>query len=221
MDNSLNHSQDSNETVIADEFGDEYLSQLNSENIDDLDLTSGVRKEKSNLMIGSSKVEFDSDHLTLDGEKKFKLSRGLTELLFKKNPDDKLIQENDLSVYHKILDITSAHKKKYDSNEQVRAWNQKKYTKYIHPHYDSSKRGGGGGRMTFGWGKKKSFLNRSILDYKIANLDKQQSYRYWDDPNELVERLHLLTAEYRAGNSAHINEINSIIEELREAAYIY
>ena len=43
---------------------------------------------------------------------------------------------------------------------------------------------------------------------------------YWDDPNELVERLRLLAAEYQAGNTTHSNEIMAILEELREADLI-
>lgn len=46
-------------------------------------------------------------------------------------------------------------------------------------------------------------------------------YVYWDDPNELVDRLRLLIAETSAGNNSHTNEIHSIIEELREANIIY
>ena len=45
--------------------------------------------------------------------------------------------------------------------------------------------------------------------------------RYWDDPNELVDRLRLLIAERSAGNNNHDNEIHSIIEELREAKIIF
>lgn len=46
------------------------------------------------------------------------------------------------------------------------------------------------------------------------------SYTYWDDPNELVNRLRLLVASKSAGHSGHTNEIMSIIEELREAGII-
>ncbi len=69
---------------------------------------------------------------------------------------------------------------------------------------------------------KKSFGKGLIPRYKIA---RQNSYRmdyvYWDDPNELVDRLRLLMAEQAAGNMSHTNEIHAIIEELREAGYIY
>jgi len=40
-------------------------------------------------------------------------------------------------------------------------------------------------------------------------------YVYWDDPNELVDRLQLLAASYQAGNKSHTYEIMSILEELR------
>ena len=46
-------------------------------------------------------------------------------------------------------------------------------------------------------------------------------YVYWDEPNELVDRLPLLLAERSAGNPSHINEIVSLIEELREAGIVY
>ena len=52
-------------------------------------------------------------------------------------------------------------------------------------------------------------LNNNAIDYV-----------HWDDPNELVDRLRLLEASRRAGNDAHGNEIQSIIEELREAGLI-
>lgn len=45
-------------------------------------------------------------------------------------------------------------------------------------------------------------------------------YEYYDDPNELVERLMLLVSSKSAGNTNHDQEINSIVEELRERSII-
>lgn len=45
-------------------------------------------------------------------------------------------------------------------------------------------------------------------------------YEYFDDPNELCDRLHLLVASQAAGNSNHSREINSIVEELRELGFV-
>jgi len=49
---------------------------------------------------------------------------------------------------------------------------------------------------------------------------ENRGYKYWDDPNELIERLRLLLASESAGNTNHKNEMISIIEELREANII-
>lgn len=46
------------------------------------------------------------------------------------------------------------------------------------------------------------------------------TYEYYDNPNELCDRLRLLTASRAAGNSNHAQEINSIIDELRESGYV-
>jgi hypothetical protein len=57
------------------------------------------------------------------------------------------------------------------------------------------------------------------LDMMDLN-DKKIEYRYFDDVNEIVDRLRLLIASQKAGNHNHNNEIISIIEELREAKII-
>lgn len=46
------------------------------------------------------------------------------------------------------------------------------------------------------------------------------AYEFYDDPNELCERLRILIASRAAGNSNHSQEINSIVAELRESAII-
>ena len=51
-------------------------------------------------------------------------------------------------------------------------------------------------------------------------LNKDLDYAFYDNPNELVDRLRLLVASTMAGNDGHHNEIMSIIEELREAKLI-
>lgn len=61
------------------------------------------------------------------------------------------------------------------------------------------------------------------LDLKKANgLDKTCSnmIMYWNDPNELVNRLRLLVASTSAGHTSHNNEITAIIEELKESNII-
>lgn len=45
---------------------------------------------------------------------------------------------------------------------------------------------------------------------------KRIAYEYYDDSNELCDRLRLLISSQMAGNSNHTYEINSIIDELKE-----
>lgn len=55
----------------------------------------------------------------------------------------------------------------------------------------------------------------------LLNLsDNKIDYIYFDDPNELINRLRLLIASQMAGNNGHNNEMISIIEELGEAKII-
>lgn len=46
------------------------------------------------------------------------------------------------------------------------------------------------------------------------------AYEFYDDPNELCDRLRLLIAPRAAGNSNHGQEINSIVSELRELGIV-
>ena len=49
---------------------------------------------------------------------------------------------------------------------------------------------------------------------------KSNDVIYWDNVNELVDRLRHIAMSTETGNRVHSNEILSIIEELREAGYI-
>ena len=65
----------------------------------------------------------------------------------------------------------------------------------------------------------KASTGKGLPQFKIAKRNASVDYKFWDDPNELVDRLRLLVAERSAGNTGHNNEILAIIEELREAEY--
>ena len=43
---------------------------------------------------------------------------------------------------------------------------------------------------------------------------------YYNDPNDLVDRLQLLVASQEAGNTGVNNDISDIIDELLKKAYI-
>ena len=103
----------------------------------------------------------------------------------------KIYTTDDLNTYKRILIQTSAH---FTSDGKKIKKGGNKFTDIIKPLFPSG----------------------SGLSVKLQN----KSLVYWNDPNELVERLRLLLASQAAGNTGLSNEILSIYEELYEAGLI-
>ncbi|XP_047035544.1 uncharacterized protein LOC124641502 isoform X3 [Helicoverpa zea] len=175
----------------------------------------GIRSENKKLLMGNSIVSFskidsvndDNVILIKVGDKTYSLTAGLKELLLRRKPDLKLISSKDKLVYKDMLHYTNAHKRDFNPNGQIRGDKGIKYRDIIKPLFSES-------------------LNNNIVTKFGGSLPTLKKYRnntdlvYWDDPNELVDRLKLLIASRDAGNTNHDNEILSIIEELKEADII-
>lgn len=56
--------------------------------------------------------------------------------------------------------------------------------------------------------------------YRLTDNEKPVEYVYWDNINELVERLKLFMASKEAGNNYLDNEIFAIINKLKEVNVI-
>lgn len=70
-------------------------------------------------------------------------------------------------------------------------------------------------------GKKGGSISRELpLEKEFVPYTDNIAYEYYDDPNEICDRLRLLVMSKASGNTNHDQEINSIIEELREAYII-
>lgn len=176
-----------------------YLSRVSQVNSPKFDNIYGIRKNGSDYKIGNTKVDFDSGGDIVIKNKKYAYTKGLYDLLFYAKPPPGYTKD-DLSQYKQILNDTNAHKKNYDHGSTVRSNSSYKYSKIIKPMI--YKRGQG------------------LHDYLKLDMNSS-NYTYWDDPNELVNRLRLLMSSKSAGHTGHENEIISIIEELREAKIIY
>lgn len=158
------------------------------------DKVYGIRKDGEQLKLGNDTVEVLEDGLKIK-DKEFNFSKGLYSLLFHKNPIPGYTKK-DLSEYKKMLELTNVHRKNYDSRQPIKANSSHKYHYIIKPIM--AKKGSG------------------IVPEHMTVLNKKIDYKYWDDPNELVDRLRLLISAKSAGHTGHDNEIMSIIEELRE-----
>lgn len=187
-----------------DDLINKYLKLLRSDKKTTLDCSYGVRRlANGKFMIGDTPIEFKTTSINV-GDARYDKTIGLIELLFKKEPDDTHMGISDLDNYKTIVLQTNAHKKYYKADEAIRTSNSVKFDYYIPKSFVNPKRTGKG-----------------MPKYKVVKNDIRMDYVYWDDPNELVNRLRLLLASQAAGNSSHTNEILSIIEELREAQIIY
>ncbi|TLY48867.1 MAG: hypothetical protein E6K54_00025 [Gammaproteobacteria bacterium] len=164
-----------------------------------IDHNYGPRYESSRLMVGDSPLEFDDNGNIKVAGTSYKPTRGLYELLFKRVPDKNTYDEDDLQAYKDILIKTNAHKKNYlHGNKINRLTGSTKYKEVISKLFPLT--------ATTGSGFVKSVSTRDIS--------------YWDDPNELCDRLRLLVASAETGNMGHGNEMLNIVEELREAGLI-
>lgn len=158
------------------------------------DTTYGIRREANKFFIGNKEVEIASDDITV-ANKTYKGTKGLWQLLTLKEPED--YTPVDLQNYKEILEATNGHLKSYKDGAPMSSNRHTKYLNIIKPLFKSVGEG-----------------LRQVTGNKI-------DYIYWDDPNELVDRLRLLWLSRQAGNSGVDNEIDSIIEELRESGIIY
>lgn len=181
---------------------EKYLRKLN-EKKKDYGGRYEVRKLKKGFMFGDSEMNFNNSQVEV-GDYSYKETPGLLELLFNKSINDSLIKEDDTKNFIEIIQSTNAHRNYYKSDGAIRGDNSSKYMKYISPYIKSLDKTGKG-----------------LPHHKATKINNNFDYVYWDDPNELVDRLRLLVASQTAGNQSHTNEIVSIIEELREAQIIY
>jgi hypothetical protein len=170
-----------------------FLLHYDRNNYSSLDRVYGIRSDGKRWLLGDSPISVENDKIIIKG-KTFQGSLGLYELLFLKSPNENFYNANDLAIYKEMVLLTNAHRQLYEPSKQI---NSNKGTKY-------------------------NSIIKALVNHKTGsgvNLNSVR-YEYWDDPNELVERLRLLVASQQAGNTSVNNEIISIVEELKEAGII-
>jgi|UniRef100_V5I8K9 hypothetical protein len=193
----------------------------------DNDRQYGVKHdlETEKFKIGNLNLEIIGKDLLI-GNVKYIGTPGLYELLFKKEPTG--YKQTDLDNYIDILTKSNAYRRHYSSDEQIQGSQSEKYRTIIKPVL--VKKGilkTGSIQTTFSKPPPPTRPLRKTQSFKhytkggLLNLSNRKvDYVYFDDPNELIDRLRLLIASEAAGNDKHNNEIISIIEELREAKII-
>lgn len=168
-----------------------FLMHLEGNN-SDLDKSYGIYSDGKRWYLGDTEIQISKDSIFFKDDV-YNGTPGLFELLFLKAPDDNIYDEKDLDIYKKLLLESNAYKQRYDASKQI---NSNRGIKYVN-------------------------VVRDLMSKKGSSVHLQSlRYEYWDDPNELVDRLRLLVASNQAGNNGVNNEILSIIEELKECNII-
>ena len=188
------------------------------------DQTYGVRYNGQDWFIGDSPVQIVNDIINVQGVG-YLTTSGLLELLFKKNPDlDKLTKE-DWDNYKEILINTNAHRQNYSVNKQINSNRGEKYVKVISRLFPAA-------QSTLWTSSPLTTATRVRPSDTLLRRGKKLGYgmgsigvgetvvRYWNNPNELVDRLRLLIASKKAGNTSHDGETWALIDELRESGII-
>lgn len=206
----------------------EYIDISVRGNENENDRQYGVKHDISaeKLSIGDSELHIVGKDVKVGGVT-YIGTPGLYELLFKKHPIG--YKSSDLENYMDILKRANAYRRNLDPNDQIQGSQSEKYRTILKPYLTKK-----------GIIKSTSTISRAFskpppptrplrrtqslkLPSKggLLNLSKNKiDYVWFNNPNELVDRLRLLLASQMAGNNAHHNEIVSIIEELREAKII-
>jgi hypothetical protein len=216
----------------------QYIEEMLTDKEDKFDFQYGVRysPEKAKFFIGNSEIDFINDELIIQNIR-YPSTPGLMELLFKKEPIG--FKDTDRLMYKEIVERTNANRKNYQANEQVAGNVGIKYKSIIKPLSNQPKLGSvpmsrarSGTLPTTSAEKSKASIKtkapssspakskggKGLRTLEVTN--KNIEYVPWNNPNKLVDRLRLLISSQLAGNTSHSNEINLIINELREAKII-
>ena len=182
-----------------------YVALVHQRSRRGVDCTYGVRLVDNKYKIGNQPIYFKANKVVQIGDAGNKVSYkgtiGLYELLFKTHPT--YYTEDDLVKYKNILYQTSAHRLNYTPTNPINVNKSHKYKTIISQLFNGEHKGHG----FYTW-------------KQVHPINHKLDYKYWDDPNELVDRLYLLIASRNAGHTGHENEIKEIIQELRDATYI-
>ena len=172
------------------EVAKHYLKMYTSNTISNknqMDKSFGVKLKQGEFFIGREQIMINNDDIII-GDKLFRGTTGLSELITKLEPDATLYNDEDYKNYREILIDTNAIGS--DSNpNKPKATRGEKYRKIIKPLW-----------------KEIVFRRRGKKANGVIILPS--------DPNALIERFALSVAAGHAGNKGSRNEAVSICDEL-------
>lgn len=172
---------------------------------DSYDPYFGIYLKDGELYVGNRSVKLSGDFLVLDNGNKYHWTPGLHQLMTENNP--RHYTEADLANYCQIIKETFAYKLDNDPYSFRCKYNSsEKYKTIIAPLIDKYKLLDGRKATRSGKGLTKELTTNTV------------EYVYWNNLDELLERLYILYGEVKAGNTnpSIRNEITNILKEIKE-----
>lgn len=148
-------------------------------------------RKKRSFMIGNLPVDFEQNDIIID-KKKYNGTQGLWRLITNPNiPDANLYSEEDLKTYTEILWKTDSIFKNNDPfSGKPKSSRGNKYMNLIRPM----------------WKNRDKIEGSGVKEYTENKIE----YKYIDDLNELIKRMHYIYAQEKAGNNNFLNEKRAI-----------
>ena len=206
---SLTEEEKTNLGPIAETF---LKAPWNKENLD-LNFGLNTQNEERKFKIGDKFIKFENDNIKVVGEDKaINGTVGLWALITAKNPKPNDYTLNDKKEYKDLLIKTNAIFKNNDPTETKAKGNYQgdKWNNIIKPIWEEIKpKGKGKGK---GKGKHQEDPEPGTSGDGLKFLPT--------DPNALIDRFDLLFSSKKAGHTGVMNEIISILDELKRQGVI-
>jgi len=109
------------------------MSALLGDEKNEIDHVYGVYFNNNEMQLGNKRFDMDRDDSIIIDKVRYIGAPGLYELIFKRIPDDVIYTDDDMQKYKSILMATSAHKRQYDAQGQLKSNWGYKYKRIIAP----------------------------------------------------------------------------------------
>lgn len=178
----------------------------------------GARIEGTGVMIGNKTLDVDKDDNIFVGDKGFKGTKGLFELVFKTKPEN--YTRTDLKTFKQICQLSNTHRKSYLSTGAIHKNTSLKYKNIILQLFPPKRiplkrKAMSTGEINLLHKKRKTLKGQGLLkDMYSTNII------YYTDVNKLVTRMRLLYEAMEAGHTGLENEWIALTTEIKNRGVI-
>lgn len=198
-----------------------YIPQLSPKPSSRPDTKFGLYKNSSgDYYVGNMKLEIKEDNFHFENGMYFRGTPGLWELLTLETPSQ--YNNEDLSNYEKIVLATHTYKQNNNPRStSVKSSVGYKYNSVIRPiliKYKLLKTAASTPLFSEDDNSVASTPNKTGEGLSKILTNAPVEYVYWNNLDELLDRVYVLWGEVKAGNKSPIliNEIVNILQEIRE-----